>query len=340
MEYAYFVSTKLIQGIVAAADQMELPVADLLAAIGLSRSMVANADERLPYSKLAALWREIARRTQNPSIGLQLAELTQLETFNVTGYAMSHSPTLGSALDRLVRYSRLLNEGMVFDLTVEAGIATLTYQVVNAALPLSAVSVGWSLANIMLWAKRSLGRDWPLLRVTLQQSAPVDLSAYHRIFQSPLAFDESMNTLVFQANWLNQPLLNADSGLCSLLDRYAESLLLKLPQSESFVTTLQHLMAKEFRGREPKLDEIAAQMGYAPRTLQRKLQQAGRSFQQVLDDIRRKLACQYLKETSLTISEIAFLLGFSENTAFNRAFRRWTAMTPGEYRKRADSSTI
>ena len=123
-----------------------------------------------------------------------------------------------------------------------------------------------------------------------------------------------------------------------MLDRYAESLLSALPRTESFLTRLQHLMAQELRGREPKLDAIAAQLGYSPRTLQRKLQQANTSFQHLLDDIRQELALQYLKDTSLTTSEIAFLLGFSENSAFNRAFRRWTTMTPGEYRKQSDAS--
>ncbi|NEP18534.1 MAG: helix-turn-helix transcriptional regulator, partial [Leptolyngbya sp. SIO4C1] len=90
----------------------------------------------------------------------------------------------------------------------------------------------------------------------------------------------------------------------------------------------------------PKLDAIAAKLGYSSRTLQRKLQQAGTSFQQVLDDIRRELAFQYLQETQLTASEIAFLLGFSENSAFTRAFRRWTAITPGDYRRMVNSQSL
>lgn len=312
---------------------MALPTADLLSAIGLSSIAVANADERLPHSQFVDLWREIARRSRDPAIGVRLAELTQLETFNVTGYAMSHSPTLDSALRRLIRYSRLLYEGMAFGLLVEPGVATLSYQVVNAALPLPAVSIGWSLANIVLWARRSLGCDLPLLQVTFQHPPLTDSSVYQQFFRTELIFEADTNALMFHPTWLDQPLLNADSGLCDLLERYAESLLLKLPQSENFITQLQHLIAEDLRGREPKLDAISAHMGYAPRTLQRKLQQSGTSFQKVLDDIRRALAFQYLKETSLTTSEIAFLLGFSENSAFHRAFRRWTTMTPGEYRR-------
>lgn len=312
---------------------MEVSATDLLAAIGLSSASVANADDRLPHSQFVALWREIARRSQDPAVGVRLAELTQLETFNVTGYAMSHSPTLGRALGRLIRYSRLLYEGMAFSLSVEPDVATLNYQVVNAALPLPAVSVGWTLANIVLWMKRNLGCDVPLLQVTFQQPPLADQSVYQAFFQTEIVFDAEVNAVSLHPSWLDQALPNADSGLCDLLERYAESLLLQLPQPESFLSQLQNLVAKELRGREPKLDAIAAQMGYSPRTLQRKLQQSGTSFHKVLDEVRRTFACQYLKETSLTVSEIAFLLGFSENSAFNRAFRRWTGLTPGDYRR-------
>ncbi|MEM1256339.1 MAG: AraC family transcriptional regulator [Cyanobacteria bacterium P01_H01_bin.21] len=336
MDTTYSVSVKLIQGILAAADQIALPATSLLRAIGLPVTAINNADNRLAHSQFVALWREISRRAQAPAVGLRLAELTTLETFNVTGYAMSHSPTLGTALRRLIRYGRLLYEGMSFGLIVGPETTALSYGVVNAALPLPVASIEWSLANIVLWAARSMGCSLPLTKVTWQQPAPADCSVYRQFFQSELRFEDDLNSLVFPTTWLDQPLVNADPGLCDLLDRYADSLLLALPKSETFLTQLQHLMAQELRGREPKLDAIAAQLGYSPRTLQRKLQQANTSFQQLLDDIRKELALQYLKDTSLTTSEIAFLLGFSENSAFNRAFRRWTTLTPGEYRKQSD----
>ena len=333
LDTTYSVSVKLIQGILAAADQMALPTTSLLRAMGLPATAINNADNRLTHRQFVALWHEISRRAQQPAVGLRLAELTRLETFNVTGYAMSHSPTLGTALRRLSRYGRLLYEGMSFRLTVGPETTALSYGVVNAALLLPIASIEWSLANIVLWAARSMGCRLPLTQVTWQQPAPVSRNAYRQFFQSELMFEAELNALVFPTIWLDQPLLNTDSGLCNLLDRYAESLLLALPESESFITQLQHLIARELKGREPKLDAIAAQLGYSPRTLQRKLQQANTSFQHLLDDIRKELALQHLKDTSLTTSEIALLLGFSENSAFNRAFRRWTTMTPGEYRK-------
>ncbi|NEQ29909.1 MAG: AraC family transcriptional regulator [Leptolyngbya sp. SIO4C5] len=321
-----------MHGILAAAERADLPVGILLKKAGLTAEGLADADSRLPHAKLAALWQAIAQVAPDPCIGAMLAELTELEAFNVTGYAMTHSPTLAKALDRLVRYSRLLHEGLTFALTVEAKTACLTHRAINPTLMLPAISGSWTLANLVLWARRSLGDRWSPISIRLQQVRPLDLSVYQRVFKADLAFSCAENSLVFDADWLEAPLVNANPGLCDLLDRYAETLLSQLPQSDTVLNQIRHLMTVELRGREPRLEAIAQKLGYSPRTLQRKLEQANTSFQQLLDEMRRELAFQYLRDPQLTTSEIAFLLGFSENSAFNRAFRRWTGHTPGEFR--------
>lgn len=333
MDIGYSVSVKLVQGVLSAAEIAGLPKAAVITAVGLSPSVLTNPDGRIAHSQWVALWQELFRLTSDPSIGAQLAEVTQFESFNVTGYAMSHSPTLGKALARLVRYSRLLYEGMTFTLAVDQATAVLTYQTINAALLLPPTSVGWTFANIVLWAERSLGREGVLVRVDFQQAAPKNQATYRRIFKADLSYQEKTNALLFDAAWLDAPLTNADSGLCDLLDRYADSLLTELPSSDQLTQRLQHLLTEELRGREPKLEVIAHRLGYSPRTLQRKLQSEGTSFQDVLDTLRRELAYRYLQDSQLTSTEIAFLLGFSENSAFNRAFRRWTNLSPGAYRK-------
>lgn len=333
MDLTYSVSVKLIQGILQAAEVTGLSAAALMAATGISPEVLANPDARIAHRQWVALWQELARRSNDPCLGARLAAVTQFESFNVTGYAMSHSPTLGLALARLVRYSRLLCEGIEFVLAVEGAKVTLTYQTISPALALPPLSVGWTFANLVLWAERSMGRPWQLQQIRLQQLPPAQDQPYCRIFRQVPVYRSGYNALCFDADWLEAPLVNADGGLCELLDRYADSLVAKLPPSQEFVLRLQHALAAELRGNEPKLEAIAQQLGYSPRTLQRKLQQTGVSFQSVMDTVRRELAFQYLQDAQLTLSEIAFLLGFSENTGFSRAFRRWTGITPGAYRK-------
>ena len=117
-----------------------------------------------------------------------------------------------------------------------------------------------------------------------------------------------------------------------ILDRYAAALLAKLPKPESFIECVTQLIAEELHKSEPGIEAISSRLGYAPRTLQRKLKEVGTSYQELLDKTRSQFAIQYLQEEQIAISEIACLLGFSEASAFHRAFKRWTGLSPGEFR--------
>lgn len=379
--HQYSVSAKLVWGIWQAAERLGLDVSQVpcsapLASVlqGLTPSTpgldcpVPPTEGRVPHGQFVHLWQLLEELTGDPRIGLRLAEVTRLETFNVTGYAMSHSPTLGKALERLVRYSRLFYGGMDFDLTQSGGMATLRYSLIEPQLTLPATSIDWTLANIALWGNRSLGMPWEIEALELQRSdsggaiaSPLsdrpnqsppkpshhanqieghetdgnetdDNGIYVRIFGQMPQWNAAQNQLIFEARWLEQPLINADAGLCELLEGYAETLLEKLPKTPDLVTQLQTLLIEELRAQEPKLEVIAQRLNYSPRSIQRKLQQSGTSFQQLLDEVRHQLAVQYLRNPQLTNGEIAFLLGFSEQAAFNRAFRRWRGIPPGEYR--------
>ena len=111
-------------------------------------------------------------------------------------------------------------------------------------------------------------------------------------------------------------------------------MLAKYPPRDSLVDRVQSIITNEFRGGDPSLDRIADQLGLTPRTLQRKLHELGTSHNELLDHMRRQLAMRYLREPEMAICEVAYLLGFSESSSFHRAFKRWTGVTPKEYRER------
>jgi AraC-like DNA-binding protein len=108
--------------------------------------------------------------------------------------------------------------------------------------------------------------------------------------------------------------------------------LVKYPPRDSLIDQVRNLIAEEFRGGEASLERIADRLGLTPRTLQRKLQELGTSYNDVLDQLRRQLAVRYLREPRMAICEVAYLLGFSEASSFHRAFKRWTGLTPKDFR--------
>jgi AraC-like DNA-binding protein len=146
-------------------------------------------------------------------------------------------------------------------------------------------------------------------------------------------FSAPSNRFTFASDLLTLPIAKADATLCAVLDRHAEELLAKYPPRDSLVEKVQSIIANEFRGGDPSLERVADQLGLTPRTLQRKLHELGTSHNELLDQMRRQLAMRYLREPEMAICEVAYLLGFSESSSFHRAFKRWTGVTPREFRE-------
>ena len=329
------VSVKLVQAILEAAAHCGLNADDILAALKLAPSSLEDVDGRISHEQFCALWQAITQRSPSGCIGLQMVTAAKPKTFDVLGYAMQSSANLGEAFERLVRYSRLRHTGAEFTFGVQGDVARITMAIPSTLLPPNDAMGEWVGANFVLFSRRLTGLDLVPLQMGFQHPKPVDLSAYHHLFRSPLAFDQPMNEMRLDAALIQHPLVQADPGLSSILDRHAEEVLARLPPSESLLDSVNRLMSQGLRGGDPSLTAIAQQLGYAPRTLQRKLQEAGTSYHTLLDEMRRELSIYYLREAHIAVSEVAFLLGFSEPSAFHRAFRRWMGVSPSEFRRSA-----
>lgn len=332
------VSVKLVQAILEAADRCGLDSNTLLAALKLTPRCLEDVDGRISHERFCALWQAIAQRSPNSCIGLQLAAAARPKTWDVLGYAMHSSANLGEAFERLLRYSRLRHTGVKFTFEVQTEVARITMALPSTPLPPNDAMGEWVGANFVLLSRQLTGLDLVPLQMGFQHPQPTDLTAYHHLFRCPLGFDQPVNEMRLDAALIQHPLAQSDPGLSSILDRHAAELLARLPQSESLLDSVYRLISQGLRGGDPSLAAIAQQLGYAPRTLQRKLQETGTSYHTLLDDMRRELSIYYLREDHIAVSEVAFLLGFSETSAFHRAFRRWMGVAPGEFRRGVDWS--
>ena len=177
------------------------------------------------------------------------------------------------------------------------------------------------------------GRTLQPRKVLLQGEQPTDLAPYKQAFHAPLEFDAPYDALIFERADMDAPLPTANEAMALLHDRFAGEYLARF--SESRVThKARQVLCRLLPQGEPKREVVAQTLHLSQRTLQRRLQEEGTSFQTLLDDTRRELAEQYLAQPSMTLLEIAYLLGFADPSNFFRAFRRWFDATPGEYRAR------
>lgn len=327
------ISVKAVEKIAKAAALKGVEPEELYRVVGLDPAVLADPDNRFPFSQIVALYEHGARLTGDVDFGLHVGERTNVKMFDIVGYAVANSSTFGDALSRTDRYHTIWNDGASFRLLIEGERAHLSYSYVDLSGAECRQDSEMTLSLLIKFARDVTGIDITPREVCFQHPTPDDTSEHERIFRAPVRFNMPVAELIFDVAILELPIIAADPALCAVLDRHAEELLAKLPRRGRLTDEVRHLLRQAFNGGDPGLEAIAAQLNLSPRTLQRKLKEEQTSHQDLLDEMRRDLSVSYLREPEMAICEVAYLLGFSEPSAFHRAFRRWTGTTPREYRR-------
>ncbi|MBC7909912.1 MAG: AraC family transcriptional regulator [Pyrinomonadaceae bacterium] len=333
MQGIFTISVKAIEKITSAAAIAGVAPVELYRVVDLDPAMLDDPDNRIPFSQLVELYEQGARLTGDDDFGLHVGERTSVKMFDIVGYAVANSRTLGDALSRAVRYHTIWNDGAEFRLELDDALAHLVYRYVDLNGAECRQDSEMTMSMLIKFAREVTGVDWTPREVCFQHDAPPVIRAHERIFRAPVRFSMPVSKLVFDRALLKLPLIEADPILSAVLDRHAEELLAKLPRRGGLTDEVRALLRQAINGGDPSLEAVSQQLNLSPRTLQRKLKEEHTSHQDLLDEMRRDLSVRYLREPEMAICEVAYLLGFSEPSAFHRAFRRWTGTTPREYRR-------
>lgn len=327
------VSALWLRGLLQAAESLGMSMAELLTAAAIQESAISAPYARLSLQQNLRLWRVIEDQSPVADAGLRIGELVKPGHFQLFALTLMHSPDLGSAFTKSMRYSRLLSDGGQYHLAIQNGIAALCYEPQEADF--SRHQVDAVLVLLRNFANWLACRSVPLLGVEMQHSAPADISEYERIFAAPLTFGATRNALLFAAPLMQEPLALGDEYLAQLHEQMLEAQLALLDQPDT-AGLVRHFL---HNADDLTIDKetVAERLHMSSRTLQRKLQDSGTSFQQLLDEERSVRARQLLEKTKLPLTEISQQLGFSESSVFSRAFKRWHGISPLEYRQRGQS---
>lgn len=331
------VSVAYLQGLLDYLTRHGVDSAKLLERVQLSPQILAQRDQRIAASTYLELLGHGVRLTGDEQLGLHLGEAVRPGYYGVLGYLIMSCATLADALHRQARYASLVGNLGQVDLADEPPRAGLEPQVAHSWQPLLPQQKRQlseeTLAGWVTFGHWISGLDIPPTEVRFQHSAPADSSEYQRIFRCPVLFDQADNALVFPKRLLATPLGQADAQVRLMLDAYADRLLGEIQQGHSVLDRARLELSRQLPEVGADLQQIAARLALSPRTLQRRLREAGLSFNQLVDETRQQLVLHYLRDPALELAEIAFLVGFSEPGSLARAFRRWTGQSPGEYRR-------
>lgn len=324
-------AARALKPVVAGLRALHYPADAILSTAGIRPADFADPDATLPSPVIGRFWQAAEQQTADPHVGIHAALAAPVSDFDVHGYALLSSATLREGYRRACRYQRLINTATTLTLDEQPDEGILRH----ARRDGSAVSRHPAEFLLTIWLR--LGRlvtstNWQPVRVLFAHGAPEDRSRHQEVFGPGLRFTAGQNALAVDAATLDLPNPRADRSLAALLDRYSESLLPQHPATDSTTERLRHWLES---GREPgdaRAAAAARALAMSERSLHRRLAAEGLTFRAVVDTFRKQRALTLLTSSRLAIGEIAFLLGYSELSAFYRAFRRWTGRSPAEVR--------
>ncbi|MEO8184645.1 MAG: AraC family transcriptional regulator [Deltaproteobacteria bacterium] len=324
-------SARLYRPIALALSARGIDADVVFAEFGMPSPATAGWDVRMPLPQIAGIWARLLEVTGDPHFALRAAEHVDLTTCDVITYLESAAATLREALAKKFAYLPLMTDAVEWTLEEHGDEVSLTLHERPARPPLAPVAE-YLLAARHVFLRQFGPEQWTLTQVSFRHEPPPSASEHRRLFGVEPSFRSAYDRLSFSGAWLNAPMRGRDAALTDLLSRYAEQLLPEFALPPSWQERVRQNLAG---GRDPGVVTVARALGVSSRSLQRALAEEGTTYAEVLNRQRQALAERLLRRRELGISEISLALGFSGSPAFHRAFRRWTGVSPSQFRARA-----
>lgn len=305
----------------------------LIADAGLEPQLLANPNGWLSVSAIARLLDTVAASSGVSAVGLGFAQQLPWHDLGVLGQIGLHSPTVGAAFANVSRYFSVISTGASTWLEVDGAHAQLRYGIHDPAIDLHAQNSEFVFAMFTRIVREATNDPtWTPLELHFRHPRPASTEVQETFFGCPMRFERRYDALVVPTAGMGRAFVNADSAR---LDEQLSHGQRGLPDDRAlFSDRVSSIVLSSLRSGEVTLDQVAARLGTSTRTLQRRLLQQGHNFHSLIAELRAIVARRYVTDPSLTLSEAAARLGYSELSSFSRAFRRWTGMSPFEYRRR------
>ena len=298
---------------------------------GIESSTVFDPDSRISYLKLDRVMAEAVEQSGDPFFSLKEAKYLLPSHLGPLGFAWLASTSLRSAFQRVQRYIKVLHESMQLTLSDSEEALVVSFNLDAPSANLYHRDIG-HLAIMTRMCRFNYGDQWNPLRVTVAHPPPPDQSYFYSLFRCPVDFDAEENSLHIDLKQADKQLTGSNKQLAQLHDHIVVRYLAHLSRKD-IVNRVKAAILDGLGEGAATESSIADVMNTSIRNLNRKLSNEGASFKTLLMEIRRELAGQYISDSTLTLTEISFLLGFSEVSSFSRAYRRWEGQSPSEARK-------
>jgi AraC-like DNA-binding protein len=297
---------------------------------GLDPELFDDENNVIPYASLGRLLTACVEHTHCPHFGLLVGQRGTVSSLGPIGGLLQHSPTVGDALAALVRHLHLHDSGAAPTLEIDEDLVTLGYAIYEPGVESPEQIADEAMAVAANIVRTLCGSDWVPDEVLLPRHQPADVGAYWRVFQAPVRFDQEIAALVFPTHWLDHRIADANPIFRQVFEAHVREL--EAAGAGDWRENLRRVLRTEILTNRCSATTVAERFALHRRTLSRHLQAEGAGFQRLVDETRFEIARQLLSQTRIPLSEVAVALGYSEASAFTRAFRRWSGQSPAAWR--------
>jgi AraC-like DNA-binding protein len=302
----------------------------LLSKVGLNRRLLSDPENRIPLAAAVALLEETARQTGCDTFGLRMAELRQLADIGVVSLLLTHQRTLRDALQILTEYRHLMNESLAINIEDAGNMVILRQEIVGDAPAATRQGTELAIGVLFRLCSALLGQHWHPVGVTFTHSGPGDLRLHRRMFRCRVEFAGEFNGISCRAVDFDHENPLADPAMARNAARLVDTL--PRPGTTSIVQEVRKAIYVGLPMGRATIEEVAQSLGMNVRTLQRRLDESGCTFSDVINEVRRELVLRYMDNPQYQLSRIAELLGYSVLSSFTRWFKSQFGIAPERWR--------
>jgi AraC-like DNA-binding protein len=337
MKHLGFASIPAVQQYLRYAEHKNIETSKAVAIAGIAPNVLKNENGRIKGEQFQALIKALIEQTNDPLMGLNSSQHVQPGSYSVLGYILMSCATIGEALQRISRFERLVGDMGITTTKVQGELIYIQWHCAYSDIDVRQQMIDNVLASWTNYARWLANQPTSPNKVLLERPSPSpkEIQKYETFFNCPIEFGAEQNAIILHQDLLKEPLRQPDKLLLKTLESHAESQISALNETDlSFSIQVSNTIRTQLNLGVARKELVAEELNMTARTLQRKLATDGNSYQSLLDQIRLERASDMLRNSALTIQDIAFNLGFSDGRSFHRSFKNWTGKTPGDYRNK------
>lgn len=301
--------------------------------VGLPEAFFTDPDFECSVRKIVELLEIAAKESGDPNIGLRLGSQSLSTDFGVFGQALRSMETIGELGKWGEEFSSVHQQSLTVKTEVNEDYLFLSYQISDPSIIERRQDAEFSIGFVFNMLKEIAEQPPILKRVDFEHIAPADLSLYQEVFDCSIHFNQPTNRLIFSADSQYIAIKTRNRVLLQALQPYLEEQRKLRSESSDFLTQINQIIAKQLCSGAITLPCVAGIMAVSPRTLQRRLSEHNIQFADLVEDLRKSMALFYVKRQDVSLTEVALMLGYSETSSFSRAFKRWTGVSPRQYKQ-------